>query len=309
MEKHFLASANTSIGFINKFNFINPNENSFTFILKGGPGTGKSTIMKQLSKKYLNKSDIEYFYCSSDPESLDGVRILSKNISVVDGTAPHITEATIPGVKEKIVNVGEFIKEEIKKDKKQIEKYLNKKTLCFKKAYKYLNAIKPIIDIEILQTKIKDENFDFLNLTKQKNKFEERVLFFSFINSNGLNYIYKKNKYKKVFYLKNDYINNCKNLLKLSNILKENNYKFISFLSVLNPELIEGIFIEKLNILVLAFKLSSIQTLKNKNIINVLIKKAGKQIEMAKKYHKIVESFYIKNMNFDKLNNYLSTVF
>ena len=121
MNKHFLASANTCKGFKNNFNSINISSNGFTYILKGGPGTGKSTIMKRFGKSYEDKGyDVEYFYCSSDPESLDGVFIPKKNISIVDGTAPHITEATVPGIKEKIINVGAFIKPSIKKHKKTI---------------------------------------------------------------------------------------------------------------------------------------------------------------------------------------------
>ena len=55
MEKHFLASANSCNGFINFFNNINPNKNGFTYILKGGPGTGKSTIMKNIAKTYKKR--------------------------------------------------------------------------------------------------------------------------------------------------------------------------------------------------------------------------------------------------------------
>ena len=149
MEKHFLASANSCDGFKNCFSSISPFSNGFTYILKGGPGTGKSTIIKRFAKNYLKKGySVEYFYCSSDPKSLDGVRIKEKNISIVDGTAPHITEATMPEIKEKIINVGAFISPEIKKYKKVIELNLSKKQKCFDLAYCYLRAIKGLIEVE-----------------------------------------------------------------------------------------------------------------------------------------------------------------
>ena len=80
MKTHkYLASANTSLGFKNCFNSINTTKNAFTYILKGGPGTGKSTLMKKIGKYFEDKGlFVEYFYCSSDANSLDGVRI--KNI-------------------------------------------------------------------------------------------------------------------------------------------------------------------------------------------------------------------------------------
>ena len=159
MDKHFLASANSCKGFINFFDNINPNKNGFTYILKGGPGTGKSTIMKNFAKTYQDKGyDVEYFYCSSDPESLDGVKICKKNFAIVDGTAPHVTEATIPGVKEKIINVGEFIKPEIKKYKKTIENLLIKKKNNFNKAYETLKSIYNLINLERINAKKSNTN-------------------------------------------------------------------------------------------------------------------------------------------------------
>ena len=142
-QKKYLASANTSCGFVNCFENINTQKNSFCFILKGGPGTGKSSLMKKVAIHFENLGfDIEYFYCSSDADSLDGIRI--KNFSIVDGTAPHTTEATMPGIKEKIINVGEFIEEDIKKHKHEIEKLMRKKSICFKLAYKYFSLLKTI---------------------------------------------------------------------------------------------------------------------------------------------------------------------
>ena len=185
MEKHFLASANSCNGFINFFDNINSNKNGFTYILKGGPGTGKSTIMKTIANSYKNRGyDIEYFYCSSDPESLDGVKIKIKNIAIVDGTSPHVTEATIPGIKEKIINVGEFIKPEIKKHKASIENLLIKKKQCFEKAYETLKSIYHLISVEKLNIKnLKNKNLNLeekFSLIPQKQTGSERKLFCSF---------------------------------------------------------------------------------------------------------------------------------
>lgn len=313
MEKHYLASANSCDGFKNYFNNINPFSNSFTYILKGGPGTGKSTIIKRFAKNYLKKGySVEYFYCSSDPKSLDGVRIKEKNIAIVDGTAPHITEATIPEIKEKIINVGAFINPEIKKHKKVIELNLSKKQKCFSIAYTYLKAIKGLIEIEKLksiknQTKI---DLSFFKLTPQKTVGGERTLFASFITSKGIKYTYNQNPYKKIICLKNSFFENSFLLNELSKELKQNNYKFIKFLSVLDTNLIEAIYIENTDTLVLSFKPDKTQTenFENKYKIDSLIKKAGFYIEKAKNYHKKVEKYYISNMNFDKLNKFLKTL-
>ena len=44
------------------------------YFIKGRPGTGKSTFLKKLSKSLTEKGyDIEQYYCSFDPKSLDMV--------------------------------------------------------------------------------------------------------------------------------------------------------------------------------------------------------------------------------------------
>ena len=43
------------------------------YIIKGGPGTGKSSFMKRVALWAQKKGmDVEYYYCSSDTNSLDG---------------------------------------------------------------------------------------------------------------------------------------------------------------------------------------------------------------------------------------------
>lgn len=314
MKKHYLASANTCIGFYNCFKYINPNKKSFTYILKGGPGTGKSTIIKNFANNYINKNfDVEYFYCSSDINSLDGARITKNNIAIVDGTAPHITEATMPGIKEEIINVGKFIKPEIKKYKKIIEKNLQNKSSCYEFAYKYLKSAGSIIEIEQYENETQKKSsliqlYKFLSLKFQPQEGSERKLFCSYITSNGIKNLYDKNKYKKIVTLNNNYFDNCQALNDLTKKLKEYNYNFISFLSVLNPNLIEGIYIEEIKTLVISFNISKdiIENFNNKNILSYLIKKAGSYIEKAKYFHKKVEKYYIKNMNFDALNKELT---
>lgn len=60
------------------------------YILKGGPGCGKSTLMKEIGKTMEAAGwAAEYIWCSGDPDSLDGVRFPEKNVAIADGTAPH----------------------------------------------------------------------------------------------------------------------------------------------------------------------------------------------------------------------------
>ena len=54
----FFAGANSAEGFFSCFDSLyDPEKDSF-YILKGGPGTGKSTLMKRLSEKLYGKGEV-----------------------------------------------------------------------------------------------------------------------------------------------------------------------------------------------------------------------------------------------------------
>lgn len=102
--------ANTPRGFVSLFSeMYNPYKSCRPFIIKGGPGTGKSTLMKKLGTLSAEKGlDTELIYCSSDPASLDGIIIPELGICVADGTSPHTLEPKFPGAVENIINTGDF---------------------------------------------------------------------------------------------------------------------------------------------------------------------------------------------------------
>ncbi len=113
MVKHYFLGRATGDGFSTHIHDLIANDGYFTYIIKGGPGTGKSSLMKQVAE---NMTDGEVFHCSSDPDSLDGVLISDRKILIVDGTAPHVVEPLFPGVRQKIVNLGECWEEKLLKD-------------------------------------------------------------------------------------------------------------------------------------------------------------------------------------------------
>ena len=108
--KRYFAAANSYRGFHSCFESVfDPYSLTRLYILKGGPGTGKSTFMKKLSCLLKEHSaDVEEILCSSDTNSLDGV-IAEKGgvrIAVIDGTAPHAREPILPGAVDEIIDLG-----------------------------------------------------------------------------------------------------------------------------------------------------------------------------------------------------------
>ncbi len=106
----FFLGANTPGGFFSLFSELySPEDGWRLYIIKGGPGTGKSTLMKRIAAAAEKKGlFVERIYCSSDPHSLDGVIIPSLKLSIADGTPPHVIEPKYPGVSEKFVDLGLF---------------------------------------------------------------------------------------------------------------------------------------------------------------------------------------------------------
>ncbi len=140
----FFAAANGYSGFRSYFPDVFPSsEFEHIFILKGGPGTGKSSLMKSISSFGIAEGYFcEKILCSSDPHSLDGV-ILEKDkkrFAILDGTAPHTRDADIPGTVDELVNLGENWNDELlKKNKKLIIELNKRKKNNYTLAYEHLN--------------------------------------------------------------------------------------------------------------------------------------------------------------------------
>lgn len=144
--RNYFAAANTGRGFVCWYNDIfDPKKLDFVYIIKGGSGTGKSTLMKKLAAKAEEKGGIcERYYCSSDPTSLDGI-IASmpngKRIAMLDGTAPHTHDPKYPGAAEAIVDLGKYWCEDILKGQREdIMALSDEKARIFGEAYGYLGA-------------------------------------------------------------------------------------------------------------------------------------------------------------------------
>lgn len=134
--KHYFACGNTAKGFHNLFS-TNIQPLRKLFILKGGPGTGKSTLMGKIGRELEELSiDVEYIHCSSDPDSLDGVLAPKLGVGIVDGTAPHVIEPTAPGAIEEYVNLGvAWDTDKLATHSKEILDIQNNMKRCYKNAY------------------------------------------------------------------------------------------------------------------------------------------------------------------------------
>lgn len=104
----FFLGANAPGGFVSAFSkAYDPADGWRVFIIKGGPGTGKSTLMKRAAQILADKDDRVFLSpCTGDPWSLDAVTAETQKVMILDGTAPHVVEPVCPGVCESLVDLG-----------------------------------------------------------------------------------------------------------------------------------------------------------------------------------------------------------
>lgn len=147
--RHMFPGGNTSKGFYSFYSYIlDQGSAARIFIIKGGPGVGKSTFMKNIGNKISDMGfDVEFMHCSSDPDSLDGVVIPDAKVGLLDGTAPHVVDPKNPGAVDEIIYLGDFWDEGGIRENKEVIMHENMKiSKLFERAYKYLKAAACIYD-------------------------------------------------------------------------------------------------------------------------------------------------------------------
>ncbi len=142
-KRKYFAAANSYKGFVSYFNDIfNSSDYDRIYVLKGGPGTGKSSFMKKAENYFFDKeNETEAIYCSSDPDSLDGIIVArgDTKIAVLDGTAPHERDAVVPGAIDEIINLGDcWDTKLLRAVSEKISDLNNEKGEAYKTAYAYL---------------------------------------------------------------------------------------------------------------------------------------------------------------------------
>lgn len=260
----FFMGANSPDGFYSYYSeFEKPIIGFRSFLIKGGAGTGKSSIMKRvIAECGANEKLIERLHCSSDPNSLDGVVLYDKKVNIVDATPPHVIEPQYPGGYQTVINLCEYFDEEKLSDRleKTIE-YQTKNNNCHKKCQNYLKCANILLN-ENSRVVSKFTNFKKIELLAKRiirkelkafsnNPFEHKRLLSAVTNQGYKTYSDTPNKLaEKIYLIKDDYGVAGGFLLKIiKNYLLDFGYEIYCCYSPLDPKnKIEHIFIPSLNL-------------------------------------------------------------
>ncbi len=143
-EKRYFSASNTERGFLSYFSEVFRKRAQRCYIIKGGPGTGKSRLMREMGEAAEGAGyGVEYYYCSSDPDSLDGIfaERCGDSFAVLDGTAPHSEDLISPGCVDNILDLGRFWDSRILRERRrEIGVFGEKKKKAYAAAYRALSA-------------------------------------------------------------------------------------------------------------------------------------------------------------------------
>jgi hypothetical protein len=162
--KKVFPGCNTAEGFYSFYDYIIPSDATRIFILKGGPGVGKSTFMRSIADSLIKQGlDAEFHCCSSDNGSLDGIVFPEPGIAIIDGMAPHTLDPKLPGAVEEIIYFGDYWDEHrIRNHKKELIALNKESSRTFTRAYRFLKAAQ-IIYRDWEEANIEGMNFGWAN--------------------------------------------------------------------------------------------------------------------------------------------------
>ncbi len=320
--------ANTKNGFYSLQNEIINTNAKRVYIIKGGPGSGKSTFIKKVTKAL---GYTELLHCSSDPDSLDGA-VLSDSTVLFDGTSPHLAEPPIPGAAGRIINTADFWDErKLSSSKDEINSLNEKIKNEYNAAYSLLKAAGETDEL------ISNNGFKKLNLQKIKNyaeNFVKRNL--PLINTEGFvskrfldSLCFKgffslsdsvKEKALETIFLDDPYFISSDIIMNLiSEFAVKRGYKTTVFYSPLNPNRISHLFIHGVKIFFTTNKKIADRNIKcqrfynntNENAARIKfyellhkssLEAAYERLRTAKTLHDELESYYINALNKNAFN-------
>ncbi len=204
----FFLGANSAKGFKSCFHKVcNAEKGEQMYVIKGGPGTGKSTLMKNVLEVMIEKGEkAEIILCSTDMNSLDGVVFPDLGISIVDGTSPHIVEPKYPGAVERIIPLSEYFNNDVlKNNSKEIISLCKINSSLHNKASNLIGGAGELFSdnfaIDCACSNLRDVAYAAKSTAelffdkKQDSKGEESIRFLSGITGNGVVYFHNTMKY------------------------------------------------------------------------------------------------------------------
>ncbi len=339
MENHrYFLGGTSPFGFKTRFGDTISDTDYRTYIIKGGPGTGKSSLMKRLANAFPD-AEKEFYYCSSDPDSLDAVVFTKSRIVFVDGTAPHTFDPEYPGAVQQIVDLSSCWNSKLlQKNKPEIisvtADYLHHHAIC----RRYVTALSSVAEdtMQVGKLALNEEKLEGFaerlakKILPRKQEAEEAIIFYRQLSAlTPKGYIANIPENYTVYLLNDNLYSGSEKFLRMfTEIAISKGYDVcVSLMTIMSGSRFEHIFIPELSIafmtadpineLIVAEKQPvNFRRFYDKNIIRQrkmrikfnedavkeLRDEAAAALVNAKAEHDKLEAYYINAVDFDKVN-------
>lgn len=341
-EQTFFAAANSGKGFVSFYNEIfNSEKIKRRYLIKGGPGTGKSTLMRSIADMAEEVGiKVLYYRCSSDPMSLDGI-ILNESVAVIDSTAPHSVEAELSGARDVIIDLGFFWNaDRLYLEREKIKALTEQKKHSYALAYRFLSsamqsdtASRELVVPYVDKRRIARIGKRLTREIESDGGYECRVGLSRAIGMSGRcaleSYITLA---KKIFYIEDCYGIAYILLCEICEVARQKGCRIAISYDPLTPDIPDSVFFEESKILFVASnekqkgKISLRRTVdfsglsvdkkravkaKSRNarqLSKALVDAATDELKDAADAHFELEKIYKAHMNFEALNEYAKKI-
>ena len=307
------------------------------FIIKGGPGTGKSSFMKNIGKSQeACGRKVEYYLCSSDPDSVDGI-VIDGKIAMMDGTAPHTVDTEIPGARDEMIDLLRCCDTiSLEGRVEEIKELSKNKSLYYKRAYGYLSMMLRTLEMKeeivlssLLGDKIKCSAENIISRLPQGKGFFQKVALRSSFGMKGRVILDSYEKRAERIYAVNDsYSLGYKYLEAVVNAAKKKKQPITVSYSFLDPDRLDAVLFDDTGDCFIVFNESDeknqceiYKTVNTKRFLDISKLDASKKHEYkamhrietelssfaernllkAGEYHFVLEKIYVPCMNFEML--------
>lgn len=339
----YFLGANSPAGFYSLYSeLISPKDARAIYLLKGGPGCGKSTLMRRVADAAREAGlAVEIILCSGDPDSLDAVLLPELGVAVADATAPHVMEPKFPGVVERYVNLGDCCDHNaLQPLREEIMACMVGYPECYSRAYRCLDASFELIeDIRstlltpqlrqrlsrrargILRRELKSKK------TEEKGRVKQRFL--SAVTHTGCLCLFETAQLQcpRVYVLQDSYALGHDLLAQLLTGAVEGGYDTVACPDPLSPDRLQHLLIPEMGLAFLSstpslpytgeyFRRIRLDNVADTalvrgsrsrlrfalNISSALKEEAVSSLAQAKRLHDELEALYNPHVNFDRVN-------
>ena len=147
-ETSFFLGSNSPSGFYSLYDDLADPERDFLYIIKGGPGCGKSSFMRAVARRvHAAGHPVERIWCSGDPDSLDGIYFPTLRTAFMDGTSPHVAEPKFAGASDSYIDLSAFYDlEALRKAGGELRRLTRGYKAYYARAYKLISGAAAVSD-------------------------------------------------------------------------------------------------------------------------------------------------------------------